>query len=141
MTNSKRTRKWPWFLGGTVLVIVIVAAMSSGGSAPSPDGGSPVPAADGDTAEITYQVEGPAQALNVTYSADGSGSIAQENAVALPWSKTVAVKRGFSIPVLSAQNAGTGDITCRVLVDGQIVKEITSSGEYALASCTGDPIT
>jgi hypothetical protein len=37
-----------------------------------------------------------------------------------------------------AQNGGSGQITCRITgADGKVIKEATSSGQYAIASCSG----
>lgn len=93
------------------------------------------------SAKVVYEVIGKGPASNVTYAADGGGSIAQEASVKLPWRKEVSVERGFAITTVSAQNAGSGQITCRISVDGQLVKELTSTGQYSMVSCTGEPIS
>jgi hypothetical protein len=129
----KRRRKWPWIAAAALLAIIVIAAMSSG------DSGSP--GAGGDTAQVVYEVDGADQAGNISYAADGTGSIAQDNNVPLPWRKEITVQRGFAIVTLTAQNAGAGTITCRIIVDGQVVRELSSQGEYAVVSCTADPIT
>lgn len=90
----------------------------------------------GDAAVVVYEVSGAESAGNITYSADGSTGIAQENGVALPWSTEVQFAEGaLRVATLSAQNAGAGDITCRITVDGEVVAELTSSGEFAVVSC------
>jgi len=55
----------------------------------------------------------------------------------LPWSKTVVNDSTFVESGLSAQNAGTGSITCRITVDGKVAAEQTAKGQYAIAQCTG----
>jgi hypothetical protein len=131
----KRRRKWPWIAAAILLLIVVVAAMSSG------DTGSGSPGSGGDTAQVVYEVDGAQHANNISYAADGGGSIAQDNNVPLPWRKEITVERGFAIVNLTAQNAGSGTITCRIVVDGEVVREVSSQGEYAVVSCTAEPIT
>ena len=58
----------------------------------------------------------------------------------MSWRKEVSVDRGFSITSLSAQNGRVGEIKCRISVDGKVVKEATSFGQYAVVSCNSDPI-
>ncbi|GAA4705990.1 hypothetical protein GCM10023215_52580 [Pseudonocardia yuanmonensis] len=59
----------------------------------------------------------------------------------LPWSKDLTFKddvTAFSGLSLVAQNGGTsGDITCKILVDGKEVASSTSSGAYAVITCNG----
>jgi Mycobacterium membrane protein len=92
-------------------------------------------------ATVTYEVVATGKASNVTYTTDGAGSTSQEASVVMPWRKDVTVDRGFAIASLTAQNAGRGELTCRISVDGAVVKEATSSGQYAVVSCTSESIT
>jgi hypothetical protein len=53
----------------------------------------------------------------------------------LRWEDEVSQFSGLS---LVAQNGGrSGDITCRILVDGVEVASSTSSGQYAVVTCSG----
>jgi len=141
--GPKRRRKWPWIVGG-VLVLLLVVGIAGGGKDAAPAGsssaGGSTPAVSSSTATVVYEVTGSGRASSVTYNSDGGGSIAQEASVKLPWRKEISVDRGFSITTVSAQNAGSGSITCRIIVDGEVVKENTSSGQYSIVTCTGDPI-
>lgn len=141
--TKKKRKKWPFILGALVLLIVIIVAANSGGRSPGSSGGSnpAAPEASGDTATVVYEVLGAKSANNITYSADGGGGISQENGAQLPWKKEVKIERGFAITQVTAQNAGSGTITCRITVDGEVVKELSSQGQYAVVSCTGEPIT
>ena len=38
---------------------------------------------------------------------------------------------------LTAQSNGSGEITCRVTVDGEEIARQTSTGQYAVVSCSG----
>ncbi|MGH8903766.1 MAG: MmpS family transport accessory protein [Egibacteraceae bacterium] len=95
------------------------------------------------TATVVYEVTGSGKANVITYSADESGGMAQETGVALPWRKEVTMKTGFgriAVAHISAQNAEGDTITCRITVDGQVVRELSSQGDYAVVSCAGEPI-
>lgn len=61
-------------------------------------------------------------------------SMAQVSSAQLPWRTEVQASDAF-VPTLSAQNAGSGTITCRITVDGTVVSEVTSQGAYAMAMC------
>ena len=96
-------------------------------------------AAGGGPATVRYEVTGPESTNNITYSSTGSAGIAQENGAAAPWTKEVQFAEGsFRVATLTAQNAGGGDITCRISVDGEVVSETTSSGEYAVVTCASE---
>jgi hypothetical protein len=38
---------------------------------------------------------------------------------------------------LTAQSNGSGEITCRITVDGEEIARQTSTGQYAVVSCSG----
>jgi hypothetical protein len=145
--EPKKRRKWPWIVLGVVAFIVLAAVFANNTSTNPvavPDfsaSTSAAPTASADTADVTYEIIGKSKASNITYNSDGGGSMAQENNVKLPWRKEITIERGFAIPTLTAQNAGSGELTCRISVDGQAVKEAKSSGQYAVVSCASEPIT
>jgi hypothetical protein len=87
-----------------------------------------------DTRLITYRVGGSADSADVTYST-ASGQEQQQGA-RLPWTKSFKVKRdAFTMVDISAQNQGSGTVTCEIDVDGVKVKAAKSSGQYAVVSC------
>ena len=87
--------------------------------------------------QINYSVTGESGGASITYSADTNFSIAQETDAALPWSKDLTIHRGdFRVLSIIAQKGGDGDITCSISVAGRVVNTITSSGAYAIASCS-----
>ena len=89
------------------------------------------------TRVVTYEVIGVGSAQNVTYASDGSGSMAQENGVALPWRHEVDIDETVTAVVsVLAQNAGSGELKCRISADGKVVREAVSHGRAAIASCT-----
>ena len=149
-TRGKRHR-WPWIVGILVVIFVLMAAcIAAGSTSPtSAPGGAPASSAEApagesvasDRATVVYEITGSGKASNVTYSADGSASINQETNVRLPWRKEMTVEREFAITSVTAQNGGSGEIACKIIVDGRVVKEGTSSGQFSVVSCTGEPIT
>lgn len=129
----KKSRKWPWILLGMLLVPILgfgACVAVIGGAASS---------VSGDAATVVYEVSGAESAGKITYSANGSAGIAQENGVALPWTTEVQFDAGaLRVATLTAQNSGSGDITCRITVNGEVVAELTSSGEFAVVSCNSE---
>lgn len=93
---------------------------------------------------VVYQAEGAGTvSASYTWATDDGGtsqgdidlplqSQADDNGVELYRFKT-----GDSL-YLSIQNStDAGAITCRILVDGAKISEVTSSGGYKIATCTG----
>lgn len=115
-----------------IVVIAIAAVAMSGGDSKSITGTTGTK--DG---TVTYVVTGPDKA-SMTYT-DGGTNTAQENNAKLPWKKTVPIGDTVITYQVSAQNAGTGNITCKILLDGKVVKTNTSKGEYAIVTCDYQP--
>lgn len=90
----------------------------------------------GAPASVVYQIEGTAAVADLTYTNSG-GDTEQQSGVSAPVPDvSVTLPRG-GLAYVAAQNmTGTGDITCRILVDGAVVKETTSTGGYAIATCS-----
>jgi len=68
-------------------------------------------------------VEG--SSTSTSYGANGG--VSQENGQQLPWSMTIPAKNGFGIYALTAQSGGSGNIMCRITVNGRVVAEQTSN--------------
>lgn len=83
--------------------------------------------------KVVFEVSGPA-AADITYGTGADQS--QENGAALPWKKEVTSSADVLITVLLAQSKGTGEISCKITVDGKVVKENKSSGEFAVVTCS-----
>jgi hypothetical protein len=171
----KKRKKWPFIVGGIVVLFVIIGIAGQGGSnsgtdttaaqspaaAAAPAGNSqpaggqapaePPPAApaapaaaDEGTDEITYEVtgEGVSKANNITYVKDKNFGQQQENGAKLPWKKTIKMENGLfdaqpTSLVAQSGSGGAGSITCRILKNGQEVTSSTSSGAYAVVTCSG----
>lgn len=84
----------------------------------------------------TYRVNGPNRAT-ITYTAEG-GNISQVSDAELPWSTTVENPGypGFRFTSVSAQNSGSGTISCEIVAPtGVVVSENSSEGPYAVVTC------
>ena len=93
---------------------------------------------------VLYEVTGTSAAATITYSTynDGSSGMEQATGKALPFSKEITVKAGgdfdWSSYTLTVTNTtgDTGDISCKITIDGEVISEQTSTGEYASAMCS-----
>lgn len=85
------------------------------------------------TKKVIYSVSGPKSASTISYMLPG-GSEQISNAK-LPFTKEFT-SEGFAVFSLTAQNAGSGSITCTITVDGQVITTKTSQGQFAVVSCT-----
>ncbi|TDC01870.1 hypothetical protein E1091_02005 [Micromonospora fluostatini] len=85
--------------------------------------------------KIVLEVTGPKTA-SVTYGLGTDQS--QENDAKLPWKKELTSKETIIIPTIVAQSKGSGEIECRITIDGKLAKENKSSGEFAVVTCTAD---
>jgi hypothetical protein len=135
----------------TTIAVTALAALTLAGCAPvdntadpnlaasPPTASSPAAAKakakpKSDTRTVTYRISGTATRAMVTYATPSGQE--QQNGARVPWHKTFKVKKAaFDVLVVSAQNQGSGTITCEIDVDGKRVKAAKSSGAYAIASC------
>lgn len=91
---------------------------------------------------VQYQLTGSAAGADLTWT-DGRGQTTQATGKAVPLTDEDGVPGAIrfsaaagSFLYFSAQNTGSfGDLTCRIVVDGEVVAENTSSGGYSIVSC------
>lgn len=86
---------------------------------------------------VTYEIGGTGRnSVKLTYE-NASGNSQQET-INVPWSIEFQAPAGQFV-YLSGQLAvkGKSTVTCKILVDGQVIEEATSEGEYVIASCSG----
>jgi hypothetical protein len=86
---------------------------------------------------VTYQIGGTGRnRVDLTYE-NASGNSQQET-INVPWSIEFQAPAGQFV-YLSGQLAvrGASTVTCKILVDGEVLEEATSQGEYVIASCSG----
>lgn len=94
---------------------------------------------------VVYEVTGDsATAGNVTYMTATNGNVGTEqaNGAPLPFTKEIILEdKGlfeanvFSLTAMT-DDAGTS-ISCKITVDGEVIAEQTSTGQYAMVSCSG----
>lgn len=114
------------------------------GEAEATTEGSPTEAAVGG-GNLVYEVTSDAATVaSVTYlTADSSGSSTQQDAdVAAPWTTEFALDDSgmfdFSVFSLVAQaDASATTVSCKITLDGEIIAEQTSTGQYAVVTCSG----
>jgi hypothetical protein len=138
-------------LVGSVILVVGVVALAvtlavrlmpnnsrGGASAGQPPAMEPLAAAARVvTHAVSYELLGDQGVRNVTYVAQGA-AIAQERDAATPWSKSFqrsGVEGGTEFYSVAAQNAGSGTLRCRIILDGQVVSENTATGDRAIVTC------
>ena len=145
-----RRRVWPWI----VLTSFVVIAVGFAGCVAFVD--STIKAIDDQANEvrsITYQAESDGRPITVMYDTSTPGGFSTATATA------TGVKSGWSMDVQQSRLLGAhvtvslepefgrlkqrpATVTCRILSDGKVVKESSSSGEFASTSChaTADDI-
>lgn len=154
----RKRKKWPFVLGGVILLIVLIViiavsssngdgdtnSVTNSGQAPAGAAGAAQPAAAED---ITYEVTGVSGGgsgtgikSSVTYTSDDKFNQSQENGIQLPWTKNVDLGNGFFSGASLIAQAGDGveSITCRILDGGEVISENTSSGQFAVVTCSGN---
>ncbi|MDL4821013.1 MmpS family transport accessory protein [Actinomadura opuntiae] len=89
---------------------------------------------------VTYQLGGTAKKGDITYSTPSGQE--QQNGAKLPWKKTFTAGKAAMLDVSVQNTAMTssgdlagGTITCKIYLDGKLVKQAKSSGQAAIASC------
>ena len=141
LKKKKPLYKRVWFWLAIIVVVIIIAVAAGGGGGKS--GGSA-----SDTVEVVYTLESDAATVSATYATLNNGNIgtSQDNNAAAPWTKTLQVEdsfiNSFSLtgqmnPVLDGSRPDGTTITCRITVDGEVIAEQTSTGQYAAVSCAG----
>lgn len=154
-TPPKKKRKWPWILGAIIILIVIVS-VSGGGekkeetataadttAAATPAAGAPAAQTTTTTKAaaakktVVYEVTSDSgTAGNITYFGENAQQ-SQSTDVTLPWKSKEFDSSKTSIKGVTAQNGGSGTITCKIIVNGKVEAENTSEGAYAVVSCNG----
>ena len=167
LKNRRRAFAWTGLgLGIVAWIIAIVVSFASlagvaGAVNESIEQNSIVPVApsgdtsgdDGSSAEevaagggnLVYEVTSDgATVYNVTYmTADASGSSMQQaDNVPAPWSTEFAVDQAgllnFSVFSLVAQaDPSATSVSCKITFNGEVIAEQTSTGQYAVVTCSG----
>lgn len=136
----RKRRKWPWVLLAVGVLFVIFAAVAGGGGA--------LPRQASPAGSVVYKVASDASTVSATYATlkDGKVQEAQNNNVVPPWSTSVPADRGLAhgyyslVAQMTPAGAGGHDgttISCSITVNGKIIADNTSTGQYAVVTCTG----
>ncbi|WP_449280518.1 MmpS family transport accessory protein [Leucobacter sp.] len=80
-----------------------------------------------------YRITGNGSSALITYAAPGTFSIQQETAASLPWEKYFENSTGTA--VFNAQIQDGDSVTCTLIRNGEVVKELTSTGMYSVVQC------
>ena len=108
-------------LGGAALVYYFLGAFNS-----RPEG----------YRSITYRVEGTASTAVVTYTQpDGSKTDLIE--IAVPWQKTIDFPTGMIVVLTVGNPTQTGDLRCKLLLDGKAWKDQFAKSPKDKVSCGG----
>lgn len=81
--------------------------------------------------KVTYRVDGQGPA-SLTYANSTGGT--EQHRVTLPWTETFTARPGQFLYLSAQDDGGIGLIVCSITVDGKIVKDATSKGEYTIAT-------
>jgi len=133
---EKKRKKWPWVVGGIVVVFIAIiggcAALIGGAAKHVSDEANRV-------VSVTYRVTGNEQTASITYT-DKDFNMAQETNATLPWTRDVQITGFGKLASLNVTNSDADDAEskCEILVDGQVKYTQTAKGPYASADCSGD---
>ncbi|HWD83309.1 MAG TPA: hypothetical protein VG497_30625 [Kribbella sp.] len=130
-------------IGGVIVVIAALAVLLNLGDKPAAAPPAAAVSYTPVTHTVTYVVEGESTtAATYTIQTDDGGT--QQGEADLPLRNKAGgyglTFDGFAsgaFVYLSAQNDnGYGSVTCKILVDGDTISENTSTGGYAIATCS-----
>jgi hypothetical protein len=103
---------------------------------PTPTAVPPVPVPA--TSTLTYSVWGNGTMANsVTYSIpNGAFSQAQANGAPLPWKIDLPITGSNNVYTVLAQAGDGNSISCTISINGTIVDQQTSTGDYSIVTCS-----
>ena len=111
-------------VAGLVLVLLVVLIAVVAFRNFSASGGSTV-----------YRLSGTAERVSITYES-ASGTSEQLDNVELPWELARTADPTDLLYVSAVNKAETGNITCEIVHNGDIINQTTVEGAYAVATCT-----
>jgi beta-lactam-binding protein with PASTA domain len=124
-----------WSKTSTVHVTLDPATAQPGATRPT-QAAAPTTTYVAPSTTYSYVVEGKNRAI-ITYANKG-GNTSQETSAKLPWRVEVDSPSfgGMTFAYVSAQNSGSGTITCRIIgPGGSVISENSSNGAYAIVTC------
>lgn len=125
-------------IAAALAAVTAIACSSAGEDTAGPGAqGEPEKAAAGK--KIVMEVTASkSKKASVTYGLNADQS--QDNEAKLPWKKELSSAEALTIVTVVAQNSGSGEIACKITVDGKVVTENKSKGEYAVVTCNADDL-
>jgi len=106
---------------GVLLAVGVLLLSGCGGSTPE---------------RLTFEIGGSATSASITWITDNFGT-SQATDASVPWTRTETYTSGTLGVNISAQNAGSGTITCKITDSaGKVLAQNQSSGDYAIVSCS-----
>lgn len=123
----------------TKLTIVALTALAAtaiacgSGSSDTAGPGAQDKAAAAGAKTVVLEVTG-AKSADITYGLGADQS--QDQGAKVPWKKELKSSDALLIATVVAQNKGGGTIACKITVDGKVVKENKSTGQYSVVTCS-----
>lgn len=156
--QKKPFYKRVWFIILAIIVLIIViAGIATGGDDKKDTASSTTPTAPAaqpdtnsdDQAEAQDDSDSASNTMQLVLESDGApinatwlqgGNTAQEQGVASGWTKDIPVDNKWDAIMnnVTGQLDGAGSLTCKILWNGEVITESTSSGDYAVVTCTPD---
>ena len=82
---------------------------------------------------VTLTVHG-GGTMDVAYRVGNKDS--QDTSATSPWQATYHITGEFPYASITAQNGGSGSISCTITEDGNVVSSNTSNGAYSVVQCS-----
>ncbi|MBP3088505.1 hypothetical protein EML15_05015 [Corynebacterium sp. sy017] len=88
---------------------------------------------------LTYVLESDGAPINANYIVEGA-NVSQEQGVESGWTKDLEFENKWKAigTNVMGQLQGSGSVTCKILWNGEVISENTSTGDYAVVTCTSD---
>ena len=143
--NAKKILGWIGLGLSVVSVIVAISTFAAGvGAVSNAINEASASAVAAQPKEIKYEITGDGGTANISYSTFTNGSSGSEsaNGAPLPWSKTITPESSDSWSTFNSftlSGMGTADtttLTCTITVDGKVTSTQSSTGAYALVTCS-----
>jgi hypothetical protein len=136
---AERTWWLPWLLGAAVVVIGVAIVIQVFGDAEPSVQDQRRQALPHSTHTVVYEVTGAGKSPEIRFVSDGSSGTDRVVGADMPWRKELSVTVGPTVGVVQvlAGNSGLSDsISCSIRVDGQLVNQQTTKGEFSSVSCS-----
>lgn len=90
------------------------------------------------TIPIEYRIENirGVAAVDITLT-NATGGVEQHTDIPLPYSYTFDAREGQFVSISAQSDSRVSEFSCFILANGVMVKSATSSGEYAIVTCSG----